>query len=204
MLLYLDLETTGLDPKNDAVLEVAAIVMSDDLRTEISRFSSVIAWDATKHKRPIDPYVVAMHTHNGLWAECLAAKPCTAGFGTRADIDSALYQFLTRSDVWDYQAAPVVAWNLAGNSIHFDREFMREWFPLSFALLHHRQLDVSSLNELARRVWPDVHAKRPGAGGASAHRAMADAEQSIAITRHYVERLADHWRVLSDLTPVML
>lgn len=51
--------------------------------------------------------------------------------------------------------------------------------------LHYRQLDVSSLNELARRVWPDVYAARPGLARDLPHRALPDVYNSIAQARHY-------------------
>lgn len=187
-LLFLDLETTGLDPKNDDVLEVAAVVMSDDLETEIARYGSVIAWDASKHTRPIDPFVVAMHTKNNLWVECLAAVRTPVhrpGHDlSRAAVNARLRDFIVANGCGGGERSGA---QLAGNSIHFDRAFMREYLPLSLAELHYRQLDVTSINELARRVWPDVFAGRPSAP--PVHRALPDVEHSIETARYYARAL---------------
>lgn len=220
MLAWIDLETTGLDPAVDKVLEVACVV-TDDNFVEVARWSAVTnaARDVAYHE--LRAVVQAMHRDNGLWMESLASTlqvsdpPDTSarvaedgtltvrnshGTFIESSADSQLFAFLrkhavkrvTRPDREDpsktYETDELP--QLAGSTISFDREFLRQ-LPLSLGTLHHRNVDVSTLNELARRLWPAVHEKRPGdrdAAGTvkSKHRAMDDILASIDVLRYYV------------------
>jgi oligoribonuclease len=175
MLVWIDLETTGLDPRKDRLLEVAAIV-TDDAFVELARWQRVVRPYGFEPEW-LDPVVRQMHTDNGLLGEVTAATL------RRAGVDVLLRDFIETQRKLIGADLPV----LAGSSVHFDREFMRWHLPLALERLHYRQLDVSSINELARRVWPAVYAARPQSAGT--HRAMADLEDSIKLARYYARAL---------------
>jgi oligoribonuclease len=79
---------------------------------------------------------------------------------------------------------------LAGSTVGFDRAFMQVHLPKAHDLLHYRSLDVSSLNEFAKRFVPGVYESRPrGNGGVPKHRAMDDILESLEVARHYSRRL---------------
>lgn len=175
-LLWVDLETTGLDPEHDKVLEVAAVVTEhagNDL-VEVARFQAVTDGARYRDLWKLHPAVQAMHEKSGLWIEStLRGRPL-------ADVASELYAFIDAN-------APRA--QLAGSTISFDRAFMKKHLPSAHALLHYRNLDVSSLNEMARRWFPAAYATRPNADRpkeAAAHRAMDDILESIATLRHYL------------------
>ena len=179
MLAFLDLETSGLDVEHDDVLEVACLVIDDQLTDEVSRFVMVAHTKRQFHELP--EVVRDMHTKNRLWSEVKASKePIDA-------IDCALASFLRQHAVKikrDGDLVTLVRPQLAGNGIHFDRGFMRRCLPNAEAELHHRQLDVTSVNELMRRFNPAVYEARPKPPQ-STHRAMDDVLESLAVARHY-------------------
>lgn len=181
MILFLDLETTGFDPRTDRVLEVAAI-LTDDKLVKIDEFTTVVRLDPATHRTFIDPVVVKMHTVNGLWNSCLAddAAPVET-------VDELLTQWINLHR--DFSASPLTTTldpiYLAGNSIHFDRAFMTVHMPKALGLLHYRQIDISSLNEFAKRCWPEVYNRRPAPG--HGHRALADADESWRTAIHYAK-----------------
>ena len=181
MLAFLDLETSGLDVEHDDVLEVACLVIDDRLVQEVARYHAVIR---TKLKFYEMPEVVRdMHTKSGLWAEVKddkIARPLKT-------IDQELAEFLRAHAVkieQDGDRSTLVRPQLAGNGIHFDRGFMRRCLRRAEAELHHRQLDVTSINELMRRFCPVIYEARPKPPQ-SAHRAMDDVLESLAVARHY-------------------
>lgn len=185
MLAFLDMETTGLDVEHDDVLEVACLV-TDDRLAEVARYHAVVM--ACREFYALPEVVRDMHTKNGLWAEANGpgAKPLLV-------VDQELSQFLRDHAVKieDRGDRTVIARpQLAGNGIHFDRAIMRRCLRRAEAELHYRQLDVTSVNELVRRSWPELFDDRPGPVRESAHRAMADVEDSLAVARHYATRLA--------------
>lgn len=210
MIVFLDLETTGLRADKHSVLEVAALVVTDDLITEVARFHRVVQ---TTHISfyELDEVVRDMHTKNGLWAE--TQNPSSfdrierngpSGYGTyhnqieggcyhKREVDRELAEFIRTHAVKlgknDKGAITIDRPQLAGNSIHFDRGFMKVHLPQAEAELHYRMIDVSSMDELARRVWKATHDARPKAN--DAHRAMSDVERSLALTRYYACALSE-------------
>lgn len=187
MLAFVDLETTGLNPDKHEVLEVACIITDDDLR-EIARFESVIFTTTEFHE--LDEFIRDMHTKNELWAAVQTAQPSWQGLKS---VDEDLARFIEEHAVsvkTDAKGRKVIERpQLAGNTISFDRAFMKKHLPRAEAQLHYRNVDISSLNELARRFWPTVHDGRPRVGDA-AHRAMADCDDSLKCARYYSKALA--------------
>jgi len=187
MLAFLDLETCGLDVEHDDVLEVACLVIDDRLVGEIARYHAVVRTDREFYELP--EVVRDMHTKSGLWAEVQddkIARPID-------QVDRELARFLRDHAVQIEQAADrttLVRPQLAGNGIHFDRGFMRRCLRRAEAEMHHRQLDVTSINELMRRFCPAVHEARPRPAQ-SAHRAMDDVLESLAVARHYGARVLE-------------
>ena len=181
MLAFLDLETCGLDVEGDDILEVACIVTDDRLATEVARYHAVVRTDREFYELP--EVVRDMHTKSGLWAEVKddkIAQPIR-------QVDEALASFLREHAVKierDNGRANLVRPQLAGNGIHFDRGFLRRCLRKAEAELHHRQLDVTSVNELMRRFCPPIYEARPRPTE-SAHRAMDDVLESLAVARHY-------------------
>ncbi len=198
MLAFLDLETEGLIASKHHVLEIACIV-TDDSFNEVARFHRVCK--TTTKFSELDEYIRDMHTKNGLWEEtkqpassCVVeGRPTYTGAWGVGFLDEALAQFLREHAVKlgkDDKGRPTVDRpQLAGNSIHFDRGFLRQYMPEAEAELHYRMLDVSSINELMRRANPKVWEGRPRASETAAHRAMPDAEESLRVCRYYAEKV---------------
>lgn len=136
--LVLDLETEGLDPKTDSILEVGAISIFDDL-TVSSDFTNFC------QGRPVaelSDFIRGMHTKNDLLADIHTAAACGWVRQERhLDADLALWL-----EVQGYQKGSVV---LAGNSVHFDHAFIKARFPETARFLHYR---VKDIGQLAREI----------------------------------------------------
>jgi len=186
VIVFTDLETTGLSSRDHTVLEIASII-TDDKLNELSSFHRIVHWwmasDILKGVIPdpvtVNPYVLDMHMKNGLWLASSLSR-------------DRLYHVDAEFAVWIKTYCPETGEHtgpqLAGNTINFDRSFLQSCFPESHALLHYRNIDVTTLNEYARRFWPSSFASRPQRAEAS-HRAMDDVRESLATARHYSEKL---------------
>jgi oligoribonuclease len=171
MFIWLDIETTGLDPKEGVILEVASIITTHNLET-VATYEEVIHYDDLDDDT-IDTYVLDMHSKNGLWdrvAESLTSPEV---------IEHRLLGF------WKEFTAPKMS-PLCGSSVHFDRAWVSHHWPDCLQYLHYRNIDVSTLKELVR-VWNGSE-EVFGDSANKKHRAIDDLKHSIAELSHYRER----------------
>lgn len=170
-LVWIDGETTGLDPREDLLLEIAVVVTDAGLN-ELGSFEAVLHQDRNLAVRMMDPEVLRMHTRSGLIADLAVTTSETS----IEAVERRLIDFVHLHD-----AAGVPA---AGSSIAFDRSFLEVVMPELNGLLHYRSVDVSTVKEIGRRFAPEVVASAPVKG--RLHRALPDVRESIAELRHYV------------------
>lgn len=191
MLIWTDLETTGLDPKEDIILEVAIVVTDDDLN-EIEHFTSfVIEENPLKFiprvelltQAPDKRLVYEAHFDNGLITELCNAATHADPFPSLRYVQGCMVDFLNSVGV--HSKLPMKDRPpLAGSTISFDRSFLVEHMPRVLELLHYRNVDVSTIRELAQRWWPDL----PTPKKKGAHRALDDIRESIDLLRYYREK----------------
>jgi oligoribonuclease len=170
VLVWMDLEMTGLDHTRDLIVEIATIVTDDELRVVAEGPDLVIHADAAALEA-MDPVVVDMHTKSGLLAAIRASSV------TLEDAGQATYDFI-RTHVTEPRTVP-----LCGNSIGTDRRFLASYLPEIENYLHYRSVDVSSVKELVKRWYPDITQGMQRKSGA--HRALDDIRSSIEELRWY-------------------
>ncbi|WP_181789923.1 oligoribonuclease [Streptomyces phytophilus] len=170
-MVWIDCEMTGLSLRDDALVEVAALVTDSELNVLGDGIDIVIRPPAEALASMPD-VVRAMHTASGLLDEL-------AGGTTLADAERQVLDYV-REFVPEPGRAP-----LCGNSIGTDRGFLSRDMPHLEGHLHYRIVDVSSVKELARRWYPRAYFNSPEKAGN--HRALADIRESIAELRYYRE-----------------
>ena len=170
-LVWIDCEMTGLDLTQDVLIEVAALVTDGDLNVLGDGVDVVIAPSAVALDQMGD-FVREMHAKSGL-------LPL---LDDGVDLESAEQQVLDyiREHVPNPRSAP-----LAGNTIGTDRSFLARDMPALEGHVHYRNVDVSSIKELARRWFPRAYYNTPAKSGN--HRALADIRESIEELRYYRE-----------------
>ena len=173
MLVWMDLEMTGLDATSDVIVEIATIVTDDDLNIVAEGPDLVIHQDEVALERMI-PFVRDMHTRSGLLGEIRASTV------TLADAGAATLAFI-KEHVPVERTVP-----LCGNSIGMDRRFLTAYLPDIENWLHYRSIDVSSVKELVRRWYPQVKNDLPHKNGN--HRALDDIRASINELQFYRDR----------------
>lgn len=173
-IFFVDLETTGLVARSHVILECAVVVTEESLEPIYSASTLV---HNEKLPDAIDPFVVDMHTKNGLW-EDLSTKP------------SLPVEFLSTwlSNIADatgcskgpeYSGAP-----LGGSTINFDRDFLGVHAPGFLSKISHRNIDVSTVHALGVMLFDTHHSDEV----TTAHRALPDVQFSIERLKWYVRR----------------
>ena len=167
-LIWIDLEMTGLVPEQDRIIEIAVVVTDPHLtvRAEGPVFA-VHQSDAVLDA--MDNWNKGTHGRSGLTERVRASTTDEAA--AEAQVISFLQQYVPKGK------SP-----MCGNSICQDRRFLARTMPLLEAFFHYRNLDVSTLKELARRWKP---AAMDGFKKAQAHTALADIHESIEELMHY-------------------
>ena len=169
MIAWVDVETTGLDPRTDHLLEVALVVTDDNLE-EIEHVNVICQPVGGWNVQDFDPVIQEMHSLNGLFSDVRVHGM------RRYEAEQELMTFMSKYNELSF--VPI-----AGSTIGFDRSVLREHMPAFERSFSYRSIDVSSLTELARRWAPEVYESRPQ--GNKAHRALPDVRESIAILKHY-------------------
>ena len=172
MLVWMDLEMTGLEPGRHTVVEIATLVTDDELEI-VAEGPDVVVRCSTDLLAEMDDVVRGMHTRSGLLAaiEQSTVSLEEAGAQTLAFI---------KEHVPEARTVP-----LCGNSIGTDRRFLAHFLPEVENWLHYRSVDVSTVKELCRRWYPEVLAGAPKKAGG--HRALDDIRESVAELRYYRE-----------------
>ena len=168
-IVWVDCEMTGLEIGVDEICEIAVIVTDRELKP-VHEGLQLVVKPSRKAMKNMGEFVTQMHTDSGLIEEIPAG----------ISIKKAEAQVLDYIKQWipEPRTAP-----LAGNSIGTDRMFLNRQTPEFDSFLHYRNIDVSSLKELARRWYPKVYFQLPKKQGD--HRALADIRESIQELRYY-------------------
>jgi oligoribonuclease len=166
----MDLEMTGLEPQRHVIVEIATLITDDQLNI-IAEGPDLVIHASSEELAQMGPFVTEMHTKSGLLPQIIASTI------TVAEAQLQTLEFL-RSHISEAGSVP-----LCGNSIGTDRRFLQEYMPDLEVFFHYRNVDVSTIKELARRWNPDVLAAMPEKE--SAHRALDDIRESINELIHY-------------------
>jgi oligoribonuclease len=174
VLVWMDLEMTGLDPGRNVIVEIATLVTDDQLEIVAEGPDLVVAAPPGALDL-MDNVVRTMHKKSGLLAAIEASEI------TLDDAGAATLSFI-REHVPEPRSVP-----LCGNSIGTDRRFLAAHLPAVEEYLHYRSVDVSTVKELARRWYPEAYTKAPKKAGG--HRALDDIRESVAELRYYREAI---------------
>jgi oligoribonuclease len=172
-LVWIDCEMTGLDLTADALIEVAVLVTDAELNV-LGDGVDVVIKPSDQALIQMGDFVRAMHASSGL-------LDVLAGGLTMAEAEEQVLAYV-QEHVPEVRKAP-----LAGNTIGTDRAFLARDMPTLESHVHYRNVDVSSIKELARRWYPRIYYHSPAKSGN--HRALADIRESIEELRYYREVL---------------
>jgi len=169
-LVWIDCEMTGLDLSVDELVEVAVVITDFELNVLDPGFQIVIKPDdsALAH---MNDFVTKMHESSGLLEEIPNGV-------SLADAEFQVLEYIQRF-------VPEGKAPLAGNTIGTDRMFLARYMPRVDRWLHYRNVDVSSVKELARRWYPRAYFNAPAKDGG--HRALADIRESVRELAYYRE-----------------
>ncbi|KAJ2872058.1 rna exonuclease [Coemansia aciculifera] len=172
-LIWIDVETTGLVAEKDVILEVAMVVTDSELNELAPAQSLVIGYSHDRVRPKLNAWSLKCHTNSGLLDEVVQSKL------TLKEAEQILLEQVVEHCPKANRAI------LAGNNVGFDRRFIERYMPVLAGYLHFRNLDVSSVNELAKR-WapPDMLAKHKKS---FSHRAIDDIGESLKELRFYKE-----------------
>jgi oligoribonuclease len=172
-IVWIDCEMTGLDFKNDLLVEIACVITNAQLEIVAEGLNLVITAPAERLEA-MDPFVINMHTESGLLPEIPNGISLDAA-------EEQLFNYIS-THIPEASKAP-----LAGSSVHVDLIFLQRDMPRVDSYLHYRIIDVSSIKELARRWYPRAYFASPTKTGN--HRALGDILDSINELKYYREAI---------------
>lgn len=167
-LIWIDLEMTGLNTDQDSIIEIATVVTDAQLNV-LAEGPELAISHTLEVLEAMDEWNRGQHRRSGLWQRVLDSQV------NHAQAEAQTVAFLAE---WISAGASP----MCGNSICQDRRFLHRQMPRLQSYFHYRNLDVSTLKELARRWAPSVLG---GFAKTSSHTALSDIHDSIAELRHY-------------------
>lgn len=166
----MDLEMTGLEPQRHVIVEIATLITDDHLNI-VAEGPDLVLHASPEQLAEMGPFVTEMHTKSGLLPAIIAST-------ITVEVAQAQTLEFLKQHIPEAGSVP-----LCGNSIGTDRRFLQEYMPELEAFFHYRNVDVSTIKELARRWNPAVIEALPEKE--STHRALDDIRESIAELVHY-------------------
>lgn len=167
-LIWIDMEMSGLNPEVERVLEIAIVITDGQLNT-VAEAPVLVVHQSDALLDAMDSWNKGTHGKSGLIDRVKASTM------TEEQAEAAMLAFLE-------QHVPSGVSPMCGNSVHQDRRFLVRYLPKLEAYFHYRNLDVSTLKELARRWKPDV---LNGLTKHGKHEALADIYESIEELKYY-------------------
>jgi oligoribonuclease len=171
-LIWIDMEMSGLNPDTDRILEVALVVTDSKLNT-VAEAPVLVVHQADAVLDAMDVWNKSTHAKTGLVEKVKAATL------SEAEVEARMVAFLAGH-------VPARISPMCGNSVHQDRRFLARYMPALEAYFLYRNLDVSTLKELAKRWKPEIMA---GLTKHGKHEALADIYESIEELKYYREHL---------------
>lgn len=169
-LIWIDMEMTGLEPDIDRVIEIATLITDADLNI-LAEGPVVAVHQSDSVLAGMDEWNQRTHGDSGLVARVRASKS-----------DEAAAEQQTLDFLREY--AETGSSPMCGNSVHQDRRFLVKYMPTLEAFFHYRNLDVSTVKELARRWRPEL----PGGFSKNgSHKALDDIRDSVSELQYYRE-----------------
>jgi len=172
-LLWIDVETTGLDAERHAILQIAC-VLTDFAVTIQHIFGQSTIRQPNLVLQNWDPWCIEHHTKSKLLDEVKSSA--TTLIDAEKSIVNWLNSFLTVKDVL----------YIAGNSVHFDKQFIDKHMPMLSRRLSYRVVDITSFALVCRHINPDFYDKRPKKE--YHHTALHDIIESIAEYKYYLDK----------------
>ena len=169
-LCWLDMEMTGLYPETDRIIEVAMIITDSNLNV-LAQSDVLVVHQSDELLNGMDAWNTSTHGRTGL------TERVRASTASEAEVEQNLLDFMA-------QWLPEKTSPMCGNTIQQDRRFMVRYMPQLEAYFHYRNLDVSTLKELARRWNPEL---AKGVVKRCTHQALDDILESIEEMRYYRE-----------------
>jgi oligoribonuclease len=173
LLVWMDLEMTGLAPAQHRIIEIATLVTDAQLEL-VAEGPDLVIYQPDEVLDGMNDWSREHHASSGLLGRVRDSNV------SESEAQAQTLRFLA-------EHCPPAAAPLAGNSVHVDRFFLKHYMPELESYLHYRNVDVTSIKELARRWYPRTFARLPKK--TDTHRAVDDIRESIAELRFYREHV---------------
>ncbi len=167
-LIWLDLKMTGLNPEQDVILEIA-VVITDIRLNIIAESQSYAIWQPESILKTMDKWNTNCHTKSGLIQRVIESD-----FNLQK-VENEIIQLIKHHTTKNQSP-------MCGNTIHQDRKFLSKYMPNLESWFHYRNIDVSTIKELAKRWHPDIY---KGFKKHNKHQALEDIYESITELMYY-------------------